>query len=337
MLSVRRAPAVHPVISYPVAVDGVEVTRTYQPVSPPRTPPRVRRQSINLSNPTTWLPRTPVSEKPAGPHPATKPVRISEPHFTNALDLVITPRHAPLGSGATVVRTARDALSPSVREEPKAPLQDDNMTNSAPSPSEDGSRALPPLPFSYSPRKQLNQSLSSRCASPVVTKSTRPIPDGPVSPDNTLVPASSSTSKVVAQPTPNHLPPVPPIPSNLISASHQPTLDPVLVAPLSGRVADPSKAIVTLETSTMSQRTTLSTLMGRPSHLSQWLSTMAKGRKSLAQALEDEDDASVYSESDETAFQSIFSDRSGANPTMHVFLDRPSAPYVLAYSYTIRC
>jgi hypothetical protein len=315
MLSVRRTPAVHPQISYPLAVDGVEVPhcQPYRPVSPPKTPPRVRRPSVNLSNPMSWLSRTSSSEKAASPHPASKPVRISEPQFNSALDLMISPRHGTLGSGAIVVRTPRDAM-----------VSADNARDDTLIPPPD-SRALPPLPLTYSPKKQLNQDLSLQNTSPMGSKPSRPIPDAPVSPDNTVVLISGdSASKSLSMHGPDSLPPVPTLPAHLAAVPPQPMLDPILISPLSAPVIDRGAVIVTLETSTISQRTTLNTLTARPSHLSRWFDAHVPRNPSI---LGDDDDASVYSEPEDSAVRSVFRKRLNVSvSTMHIFLDRPSAP-----------
>jgi hypothetical protein len=315
MLSVRRTQAVHPQISYPLAVDGVDIhhPQPYRPVSPPKTPPRVRRPSMNLSNPMSWLGRTSSSEKAAGPHLASKPVRISEPQLNNALDLVITPRYGALGSGAIVVRTPRDAM-----------MSTDSVDDAIPLLPLDN-RALPPLPLTYSPKKQPQLPLSLNSASPIEPKPSRPIPDAPVSPDNTTVlisgDSASSTLSVCSQ---TCLPPVPALPTHLAAAGAQPMLDPIVIAPLAVPFIDRGAVIVTLETSTMSQRTTLSTLTARPSHLSRWFEAYIPRDPSI---FGDDDDASVYSEPEHNALRSVLQKRMNTSvSTMHIFLDRPSPP-----------
>lgn len=102
------------------------------------------------------------------------------------------------------------------------------------------------------------------------------------------------------------------------------------------QVIDRSQVLVTIETASMSLKTTFETLTSRPSHLSTFL-------KNIIQTPQDGD---VVSEghsaaSDATSpFRSLFQDHlvaSGVLPetthSIHLFLDRPSEsyPHILAY------
>ncbi|TFY68630.1 hypothetical protein EVG20_g3484 [Dentipellis fragilis] len=100
---------------------------------------------------------------------------------------------------------------------------------------------------------------------------------------------------------------------------------------------DASKIIVTLETSTASHKTTLSTLTSRPSHLADYLKSLFR-RNSDASSVYSR--TSEYCDSPDTSFNSIFHhhlESSGLLPQssthMHIFLDRASASYehILAF------
>lgn len=161
----------------------------------------------------------------------------------------------------------------------------------------------------------------------------------------------------------------PPLPMDLLLApAPQPAFDAMLMAPLPSDLhkTDVSKVIVILETSTGSQKTTLQTLIARPSHLAAYVvglyhstatkvptSTSAvtlsqKSKKSSRSSRPGvgEDVASVYSErsefsdSDEengVGFDAVARDHINARkqrkaaksmspPVIHLFMDRPSAP-----------
>ena len=121
-------------------------------------------------------------------------------------------------------------------------------------------------------------------------------------------------------------PAVPPLPAAAVQTPPQAPFSAILVsAPLSGSV-DPTKIIVSLETSTATHRTTMSTLTSRPSHLASYLLGLLPSSEA--------DTRSVYSTTSEvdSSFNSIFhhhlasSGALHASTNLHVFLDRPSAP-----------
>lgn len=106
----------------------------------------------------------------------------------------------------------------------------------------------------------------------------------------------------------------------------------ILVSSVPSSAIDRSKIIVSLETDTKTYRTTLNTLTSRPSFLSAYLNTLLRPRR-------DSDAESVYSHlsdvpsTPDDTFNSIFHNHltsSGLLPqsssSMHIFLDRPSAP-----------
>ncbi|KZP32994.1 hypothetical protein FIBSPDRAFT_943958 [Athelia psychrophila] len=110
-----------------------------------------------------------------------------------------------------------------------------------------------------------------------------------------------------------------------------PHFAPILLGPAPVAGADPARIIVALETGTATHRTTLATLSSRASHLALYLAAL----------LPDADADDAYAQS--PVFASIFHAHlaeSGlltqASSSVHVFLDRPSAPYehIVAYLRT---
>ncbi|KAH9938169.1 uncharacterized protein B0H18DRAFT_965888 [Fomitopsis serialis] len=313
-----------PAISKPIPTDE------YRPVSPPMTPPRQRGGSI--SSPRTWLSRTSTnSSSHSIPYAPSKPVRISEPKFLNGFDVFATQRSGSLGTGAVIVKTPQEALAGSRCFSPfRAELEPDEDEGCEDEQREDASPPLPPIPAESPIATELPRSHTP-------PRPTRPVPEcPPVSPSvsessSTSTYAGSSESPVTLTASPlrpslktrspqpsEYFPPVPALPANLSGSPPQPPV------------------IVSLETSTMTHRTTLSTLMSRPSFLSTFLKDLLPARR------RDSDATSIYSEVSEadSSFNSIFHQHlassgllSQATTAMHVFLDRPSAPYahVLAY------
>lgn len=194
-----------------------------------------------------------------------------------------------------------------------------------------GSQIHSPIPPPCPPKTKRVSYLAQ--AGRLSPKPTRPIPPVPIQAESPI-----SVTRPELRPTESSnsesFPPVPPLPVQYIDSLQQPEIDPILVTPLPGPVIDQTKVIVTLESCTATQRTKLSTLMSRPSHLSRWLEA------NLPIAGEengdnDDDNNSIYSESGSSAFYSMFHKHlnstgalSPASSSMHIFLDRPSAPYV---------
>ena len=341
-----------PAISKPVPIDE------YRPVSPPMTPPRQRGGSI--SSPRTWLTRTSTNGSSHSlPYTPSKPVRISEPKFLNGFDAFATQRSGQLGAGATIVKTPQEALvgsrcfspfrtEPEPDEDQVVRLEEQESVRAPSPPARPESPPLPPIPLESPVETETPRSHTP-------PRPTRPVPECPVecpsvspsvsecsttsaytgSPQScttlTASPLRSSLKTRSPQPTvyTPESPPVPALPENLSCSPPQPPFDAILLSPpLTGHV-DPSKVIVSLETSTKTHRTTLGTLMSRPSFLSSFLAELLPARR------RDSDATSMYSEVSEadSSFNSIFHQHlasSGllkqASTTMHVFLDRPSAP-----------
>lgn len=112
-------------------------------------------------------------------------------------------------------------------------------------------------------------------------------------------------------------------------SSPLPPFHPVLMSSVPTHPAPPSQIIVTLETSTVSQRTTVATLISRPSRLASYLQAL------VPSANKDDSDSS---------FSSLFAAhlaQAGLVPQaqtsysgpIQIFLDRPSAPYAHILTY----
>ena len=272
----------------------------------------------SLSERIAWLGRGSAQYVPS------KPLRISEPKLMNAFDILHSPRSGALGSGALVVKTPQDALSAQFcdEEEEYEINSEVEEVESRRLPSTPASPDLPPIP--------VEQIESDRPLVVEQADSTDPANSLPLSSDiitpATLRPSLQNRSSDHS----DDPPPVPPLPANITSAPIPPPFDPILVsAPFTGAI-DPSKVIVALETGTFTHRTTLKTLTSRPSHLSTYLMSLL--------SRSDEETTSIHSHKSEVStsdvsFNTIFQRHlasSGllpqASSSIHLFLDRPSAP-----------
>ncbi|CCM01605.1 uncharacterized protein FIBRA_03665 [Fibroporia radiculosa] len=327
----------------PLAISKPIPVEDYAPISPPMTPPRQRGGSI--SSPRNWLSRTTSSSGNAAPYAPSKPVRISEPKFLNGFEAFAQHRGGVLGAGATIVRTPQEALAgPRCISSFTADVddvdtheQDDDAQSYLARPA---SPPLPPLPDPDSPVSN-NDTRSNTPPRP-----TRPPPAAPdaSASSETLVLDSGgvdmsflrSSLKTRSPSSSEYSPPVPALPANLSSSPPQPPFDLILITPAPTNMVDPSKIIVSLETSTVTHRTTLSTLVSRPSFLATYLKSLFPSHRRDSQGTE-----SIYSDASEaeSSFDSIFHNHLASSgllaqtSCMHVFLDRPSAPYahILAY------
>ncbi|EGO01907.1 hypothetical protein SERLA73DRAFT_120556 [Serpula lacrymans var. lacrymans S7.3] len=309
-----------------------------------------------MTKPKLWLSRSSTSGSSrsisitpqAAPVKAPKPIRISEPQFNNSLGIFNVPRNGALGSGATVVRTPQEALSVSTsqlydlldeeEEEVSKELEKRDLGRNGSItgkeyrdlPSPPSSPPLPAVPTSKSsPNLPLRETLT---------------PPRPMRPAPPVPAASASTTlrpslKPRTPPSSEYSPPVPALPSNIPTSPLQPPFQAILLSSVPASAIDPSKIIVTLETSTTSHRTTLNTLTSRPSYLSSYIASLFPSPNSP-------DTASLYSNTSnvsndqDSSFNSIFHNHltsSGVLPNcssnLHIFLDRPSAPYAHILTY----
>ncbi|KAI0832399.1 hypothetical protein BC628DRAFT_1346531 [Trametes gibbosa] len=352
-------------ISRPIPAQEALTSPAARPMSPqtsPRPKPKIRRPSV--SSPMTWLSRASSSGSQSNaPYAPSRPVRISEPHFQDPMEALARPRTGVLGEGAIVVRTPQDALAG-----PRASASSPDLLNHSRSPTpprlsakeyEDrneyerpASPPLPPIPDRTSEYEE--EADEEDEAADTVTldwQSTtihhppppsRPPPSLPSIPDyDSEVALARPVSPL--RPLPKAMPPsstaecCSPAPSaqgSVLVASPQSPFDAILVSPVPNSTLEPSKIIVSLETSTATHRTTMATLVSRPSHLASFLLGLFPSSDSDAQ--------SVYSTNSEveSSFNSIFHHHlasSGvlthASSNLHVFLDRPSAPYAHVLTY----
>ncbi|KAH8105863.1 hypothetical protein BXZ70DRAFT_398145 [Cristinia sonorae] len=321
--------------------------------TPPATTARSRAGVMSATLPLTrgWLSRSSSSSSGSSvPYAPSKPTRISEPKLDAGH------RSGALGSGATVVRTPQDALAGTsaasaipLAHDTAVPVTED-LAGARLSPVRNASCSppLPPIPDfdddeleelepleedADAETRSITVAISSRTSCP-----TRAVPSTPQEEPTESAPMPRPSLKTVSTVSSSYFPPVPSLPANLSPSPPQMPFDPILISPPPTAGVDPSRIIVSLETSTTTYRTTLSTLTSRPSLLGCYL-------KSLIPARDREDELSVYSsQSDENSgFHSIFHQHltssgllSQTSTSMHVFLDRPSAPYahILAYLRT---
>ncbi|KAI1795214.1 hypothetical protein LXA43DRAFT_69941 [Ganoderma leucocontextum] len=357
MLSSTRAHHTRqqPSISKPMPVSQVPTLRSASPPTSPNNKAKSRRPSV--SSPMTWLSRasSSASIQSTTPYAPSRPVRISEPRFANTPEALTLPRSGVLGAGATIVRTPQEALAG-----PRASASSPDLLSRVRSPSpvreydeEDdtpGSPPLPPIPDNASeyieePSEDtyLEDSATVDCHQPSMSVMVHPPPPNrpPPSLPSTLdmhsdVAAVRSASPLRPHKVPSPLdcfPAVPPLPAAAIQTPPQPPFSAILVSTAPTSTLDASRIIVSLETSTATHRTMMSTLTSRPSHLASYLLALLPSSEC--------DTQSVYSTTSEVdgSFNSIFHHHlasSGvlqASTNLQIFLDRPSAPYahILAY------
>ncbi|KAG6334147.1 hypothetical protein ID866_4935 [Astraeus odoratus] len=343
---VQRSP---PSISYPIPAERAPLPSSSL-ASPPTTPPRGHKPS--LSKPMSWLSRSATAT--SLPHPprqqASKPVRISEPKFDNSLEIFNIKRGGPLGSGAVVVRTPQEALCGSqvsqlfgsVQEEDEQrdtalPLDDAEDDDPRILPPLPDSPPLPPLPCKTEDSQSIdgsgpasNSSLSLPLRQLPLPCPVRPPPPAPCTAQRPLLkPRRTSTDSSA---------PVPAVPDHITRTPPQPPFEAVLLSAVPDGAIDPAKIIVTLETCTTTYRTTLRTLISRPSHLSTYIHSLLSHGSETASVYSHASDASEIQQG--SPFNAVLRDHltsarclSQSSSNLHIFLDRPSAPYAHILTY----
>ncbi|KIY49282.1 hypothetical protein FISHEDRAFT_72622 [Fistulina hepatica ATCC 64428] len=279
-----------------------------------------RDRKNSASNLFSWLsgPSTSTSTS-AQPFSSTlpygterKPTRVVEPKQPRRIDLL------GLGHGAMVVTTPDEALRDSgVRVTPDGFLE--QLVVSPILEEMPVSPELPPLPLSddgHDAEALVADVLSASFLSERVLPTP---PPSSLAMRPSLKSNHSSRPVMVFPPVPSHLPPAPlPPPFKALLLSAPPAY------PL-----DPSNTMVVLETATQKHRTLLSTLTSRPSNLTDYLNSVVPSDVSLGSP------SSAYSDNyEEPRFWAGPS--SCTTATIHIFLDRPSAPYehILTYLRT---
>lgn len=180
--------------------------------------------------------------------------------------------------------------------------------------SQPESPPLPPLPLSKS-----TSALGSIKDLPPRTRTSPPSrPPPPPPPVPVPAPSAPSTAQVQAQHPPSRpamkhsatspilssFPPVPPLPAHLAMTHPAPPFNAILLSTVPSHAIDKSKVIVTLETCTATHRTTLTTLLSRPSHLSTYLSSLFRS-PSRFQMVRESTGRSVRSESQYSTHTSV--------------------------------
>ncbi|KAH9077183.1 hypothetical protein EDB83DRAFT_2514868 [Lactarius deliciosus] len=224
------------------------------------------------------------------------PIRISHSKSSSTVGQI---KHGNLGSGVTIVRTPQEALAgsgvsvecasdPEIEhgeEEDSDPLPEDEdpQENEGEELEEDEGEThevrveqaeTPSVPPAYSPpRASLPLSKSTptlplKDAHP--TRPSRPPPPPPSAPDATVL----SQKKLPPPPLSSLFPPVAPVPAHLSTPSTPPPFACILLSSVPPNAIDFSKVLVTLETCTATYRTTLNTLISRPSHLASYLKSL---------------------------------------------------------------
>lgn len=295
-----------------------------------------------MSSPMSWLTRS------SSTNSHTPPVRVSHSkssstvsninhgHFGSGVTIVRTPQEALAGSGVSVEYVSDPEIDHGYAEDSDPLAEDENHQENESEDDEGGTHEVrvihadtPSVPPAYSPPRLSLPLSKSTPTLPLKdahrTRPTRPPPPLPSARDST----SLSQKKLPPPPLASLFPAVPPIPAHLSPPSTPPPFACILLSPVPPNAIDFSKVLVTLETCTATHRTTLNTLISRPSYLASYL-------KSLFADVDEEldaDAASLYSGTENGSFNSIFHNHltsSGLLPpssfNVHIFLDRASAP-----------
>ncbi|KAJ7498864.1 hypothetical protein FB451DRAFT_1117609 [Mycena latifolia] len=306
------------------------------PPSSPHSPTTSRGRRPSISNPMHWLSRSSTQSSVA----STKPTRISEPKLIRGIE-ILSSRAGVLGSGATVVRTPDEALRDTrVRLNPESGDehgQEIEYHHSPPSsnasssseeedeiPSPPDSPPLPPVPSDTEEKSTFHFDPAPQPFS-IPPRPNRAVPTAP---SLALRPSLKArrTESVSASSV------VPALPANVSPTPVPPPFNPILVSDAPSSTADRSRIIVSLETCTSTYKTTLDTLSSRPSFLSSYIASLFGRRRSDSVA------SSVYSTaSDDMSTYRRHLTSQGLLPqsssSVHIFLDRPSDPYVHILAY----
>ncbi|KAG8746784.1 hypothetical protein FRC10_003767 [Ceratobasidium sp. 414] len=219
--------------------------------------------------------------------------------------------------------------SPAPRRVESPALVHDYPPSARASPIPSGIRSLhTSKSYSYlqSPRGAATSSLPPRNAPlplNLVSSSRQPLLRSALKPPSPTKPTSGPFLPLLPPPRPSS--------KETPLASPLPPFHPVLLSGVPVYPVPPSQVIVTLETSTLSQRTTVATLISRPSRLASYLQALVPS-------------AGKESSSVDPSFSSLFAAhlaQAGLAPQtqashlgpIHIFLDRPSAPYAHVLTY----
>lgn len=280
--------------------------------------------------------RTPQQALVAGSFPvAETPDEKDEFDASQVVD--IKPQAPPIRETAPLVISGIPRReSPAPRRESPVPRRDSPILRqgspgpSRASPIPSGLRSLH-TSKSYSqlqsfPRKATSSPLPSRnppMPLNLVPSSRQPLSRSALKPPSPTKSTSSNGQFLPLLPPPRQTsketPPTTPLPP----------FHPVLLSGVPTHSIPPSQVIITLETSNLTQRTTVATLTSRPSRLASYLQALVP---------------SASNDSNDTSFSSLFAAhlaQAGLAPQahtshsgpIHIFLDRPSAPYAHILTY----
>ncbi|KAL0070708.1 hypothetical protein AAF712_001929 [Marasmius tenuissimus] len=349
----------HPPISYPRAYDASTVSFSSSSASTSSSSTaRNRKHSLTLSNPMGWLSRSSTQSSMS----SSKTKRGSGSKSPKSIELV-SERTGPIGLGATVVRTPEEALQDTrvclTRYDTKGADElgqkpQIQYTSHIPSPISAtislpfSSPSLSPTPGEQEPSDVDDADVDTqesgdhdRCDDEEVIEQDEPFADGPSSPPRPSracppVPHDPPRPSLKSSPycSTEDVSEIPPLPANIIPSVLQPEFQAILLSDVPTGQVDFSKTVITLETCTQTYRTTMDTLTSRPSHLSAYLISLFPRKRSDSNASSvystSSDDMSMYR--NHLASQGLIS--SQKLPTnLHIFLDRPSAPYAHVLNY----
>ncbi|KAK1236639.1 hypothetical protein PQX77_000191 [Marasmius sp. AFHP31] len=280
---------------------------------------------------------------------------------------LVSERTGPIGFGATIVRTPEEALQDTrvclTRYDTKGADElgqkpQIQYTSHIPSPISAtislpfSSSSLPPTPGEQEPSDADDADVDTQESGDhdryddepeEVIEQDEPFADGPSSPprpSRACPPVPYDPPRPSLKSTPHcsteDVSEIPPLPANVIPSMLQPEFQAILLSdvPAAGQV-DFSKTVITLETCTQTYRTTMDTLTSRPSHLSAYLISLFPRKRSDSNAssvysTSSDDDMSTYR--NHLACQGLISSQKSST-NLHVFLDRPSAPYAHVLNY----
>ncbi|CAE6422647.1 unnamed protein product [Rhizoctonia solani] len=331
----------------------------------PKSPTFLKGHSLKSLQIAAWLGRG-TGQAPQSP--GLKTMQISDPQPTNSYDAAA---RAPggMGNGATVVRMPQDvhtspfprSETPNEKGEPidelpvidiraPIPVPPSNSTpplvinrRESPVPRRDSPimRQEPLIPGRASPApsglrslhtsKSYSQLHSPPRVAPLplnLASSRQPLLRAALKPPSPTKSTSSNGQFLPLLPPPRQAPiPV----KDASSTSPLPPFHPVLLSAVPTRPVVPSQVIVQLETSTLTQRTTVATLAARPSRLADYLQALVPVVGNNEVSLD-------------PTFSSLFAAHLAQagivpqiqhpqNGPIHIFLDRPSAPYTHILTY----
>lgn len=289
---------------------------------------------MTLSNTMGWLSRHSTQSSVSSFYKGNKSSPPPEPERKPArsIELVSSVRTGPLGSGATIVRTPEEALQnsglsfpmerkPSLHRSSTSTSSRSNLRPAIQRSASSASKLLESSPLPEIPidcRESSTGSDEDELAG--ISWPTPPSHTSPLPSQRSLRPslkAKSQSSIDVFR--------VPALPAHLAQSPPQPPFEPVLISGVPSGMIDTSTVLVTLETCTATYKSTLKSLTSRPSQLCSYLHSL------FPRLRQNSDASSIYSTAsdDMSSYRNHLASQGllpQAPVTIHIFLDRPSAP-----------